>query len=138
MMAVTHNFIVWDSPHAKLMAERWAAEFDAKRQEMYIAMADLPDEAGIVRAMVDINIHKGLDIRAYQKHVIETYDYFQMHTLDDDLIEQLANGTESSDMHDIIETLKEFQTNETNFDVASMIPLDFKGTMGFVIQSKLR
>lgn len=141
MMAITSNFIVLDSEHAKLMAERWVAEFDVKREEIYASLADTPgsDEDGIVRAMVDITIHKGLSLRQYQKHVIETYSYYQMHHCDDDLLEQLISGTESADIHDLIQMTCEFQTmGVANQDILSIVPLDLKGAVGFIFQPKLR
>ena len=139
MQAITNNFIVWESKHAELMATRWLAEFEASRVEMNQAIQDLPEDAHFVRAMVDIQIHKGLGLRAYQKHVLETFSYYSLNLLDDDLTEQIIEGTEPADIHDIIEMLAEFDTSScTEYDVVSIIPLGLNGTVGFVIQPKLR
>lgn len=139
MHAVTSNFIVWESDSATLMANRFVAEFEAKRAEMNMAIEDLPDSGGIVRAMVDIQMHKGMGLRSYQKHVMDTYNYYLTHMLDDDLFEEIAEGRESSDIHDIIQMITAFETSTTEeYDVLSIIPLDLKGVMGFVIQPKLK
>lgn len=141
MHAITNLFIVTTNENSTHMAERWVAEFNSKREEMYAAIEDTPasDACGIVRAMIDINIHKGLALRNYQKHVLETYSYYMMHSIDDELMEDIINGTEPPDIHDIIELLRSFETSSTEeYDVVSIVPLDLKGTMGYVIQPKLK
>lgn len=141
MHAITNLFIVTTTNNSTLMAERWVAEFNEKRDAIYTAMEDTPaeDARGIVRAMIDINIHKGLALRNYQKHMLETYSYYMMHSVDDELMEEIIAGVEPPDIHDIIEMLKSFETSSAEaYDVVSIIPLDLKGTVGFVIQPKLR
>lgn len=144
MDAITNNLIVaCDLKHGVLMAERYAQRFDQMVLDMHEEIKDTPpdDEAcpnsSDVITAVDAIISGGLDVRTFQKHVIETYNAYKMAMHDDDLVQDLIDGVEDADIHDVIEMIKEFKTDTMNdFDVISIIPIDLKGTMAFLIRSK--
>lgn len=133
MHAVSNNFIVCELEHSKRMAERYVAEFEAKLQESRDALVDLPC-CDAVSHNIDYHVEGGLCLRRYQIHMIETYGSYVMSMFDDDMVEAIVEGREPPDIHDLIEMVKEFKTGTMNeFIVKTIVPIDLKGTVGFVI-----
>lgn len=143
MDAITNNLIVTNElKHGALMAERYAQRFDQMVLDMHEEIKDTPPDdetypnSSDVIVTVDSIMAGGLDIRTFQKHVIETYSAYKMAMYDDELVQDLIDGVEDADIHDVIEMIKEFKTGTMNeFEVISIIPIDLKGTMAFLIGS---
>jgi hypothetical protein len=133
MMAVTNLFIVGEPTNGPLIAQRFIDEFEQHKKEMH-ANEDCPEDPAVLR-IIDHVLANGLDLRKFQRKVIDTFDHYAMTFYDDDLVEQLIEGNETPDMHDVIKIVTEFQKNEPNFTVQSLIPLDLKGTFGFVVKA---
>lgn len=133
MRAVTNLFIVGEPTNGPLIAQRFVAEFEQRRLEMHHD-EDYPEDPMVIKA-IDFMVTNGLDLRKFQRNVIDTFDHYALSFYDDDLVEQLIAENETPDMHDIIKIVTEFQKNEPNFIVQSLIPLDLKGTFGFVVKA---
>lgn len=133
MRAVTNLFIVGEPTNGPFLAQRVVAEFEQRKQELRDD-EDCPTDPMVAKT-IDVLVAKGLDLRRFQRNVIDTFDRYSIAFYDDDLIQDLIEGKESSDMHDVIKIVTEFQKNEPNFLVQSLIPLDLKGTFGFVVKA---
>lgn len=133
MMAVTNLFIVGEPTNGPFLAQRFIDEFEHRKAEMY-SSSDCPDDPDVIK-ILDFVLANGLDLRKFQRKVIDTFDHYAMTFYDDDLVEELVAEDESPDMHDVIKIVTEFQKNEPNFQVQSLIPLDLKGTFGFVVKA---
>ena len=133
MKAVTNLFIVGEPTNGPFLAQRFVAEFEQRRQEQR-EDADYPVDPEVDNA-INVLVTNGLDLRQFQRIVIDTFDQYSLAFCDDDLVQDIIAGTESSDMYDVIKIITEFQKNEPNFIVQSLIPLDLKGTFGFVVRA---
>lgn len=132
MSASPYTLIVREPTNGPLIAQRYIAEFDAKKAEMYADM-DYPSDPTVVKC-IDHALTHGKDLRGFQLKIIDTFDQYSMTMYDDDLIQEIIEEREAPDMHDVIHMLGEFQTNNPTCEVHSIVPIDLKGTFGFVVR----
>lgn len=133
MIAVTNLFIVGEPTNGPIIAQRFVSEFEQRKQELH-ENEDCPVDPLLTKT-IDVLVDNGLDIRRFQRSVIDTFDRCSIAFHDDDLVDELIEGNEAPDMHDVIQIVTEFQKNAPNFQVLSLIPLDLKGTFGFVVKA---
>lgn len=135
MHAVTNLLIVGETTNGKFLADRYNETFKDKRKTMLEDDPDSPTDPETLQLMEFVLEH-GMDIRSFQQYVIETYGHYSMAMYDDDLVQQLIEEREYPDMHDIIEIVKEFNAVNPGYDIHSLVPVDMKGTMGFIVNRK--
>jgi hypothetical protein len=133
MIAVTNLFIVGEPTNGPFLAQRFVTEFEQRKKEIHHDV-DYPEDP-MVQKVIDFTIANGLDLRRFQRNVIDTFDQYAMTFFDDDLVEQLIEEGESPDMHDVIQIIAEFQTENPGYIVQSLIPLDLKGAFGYVVKA---
>lgn len=135
MIAVTNTLIVGDTTNGPLMAQRFKDEFDTRIREVHDALDDTPFDPVTVDSMMR-TIAGGFDLRKFQVKVIETFDHYTLAMYDDELIQAFENGTEDPDMHDVVEIVNEFSSNNPGYSIQSIVPIDLRGTFGFVVIPK--
>lgn len=132
MIAVHNMLIVGEPTNGPYIATRFVESFEKFKYDTY--NADIPEDSN-TRKIIDFTINNGLDIRKFQQHVIETFNMFASAMFDDDLVEELIAEREHPDMHDVIEIVSEFNSNNPGYLVQSLVPIDLKGTFGFVVKA---
>lgn len=133
MMAITPMLIVCDPPNGVFLAQRYLTTFEEKRHQLQSDPDYLEDPQ--LQKLVDFALDHGMDLREFQSYVIELHQHFAMAMFDDELIQELIEEREHADMHDLIEIIKWFNASNPTFEVLSVVPIDLKGTMGFVVRT---
>lgn len=133
MMAITNLFIVGEPTNGPYLAQRFVTEFEQRKNDMFND-ADYPDDPQC-RKVIDFTLTNGLDLRKFQRAVIDTFDQYAMAFFDDDLVQELIEGNESANLYDVINIVAEFQASNPGYIVQSLVPLDLKGAFGFVVKA---
>lgn len=134
MIAVSNMLIVGEPTNGPYIAQRFKDDFQDNINSFREIDMDSP-VASKVQEMVEFSLSNGLDLRAFQTRVIETFNTFASAMFDDDLVEDLIHEREHPDLHDVMEIVFEFNRENPGYIVQSLVPVDLKGTFGFIIKA---
>lgn len=139
---MSYNFLIMCEPsNGKHLSDRYKYDFEQKLIDASVALDDTPIEEDIDLEYMDETpgelyahlLNTGLDLRTFQKQVIDTYSEYATLMFNDDLIEEFIAHSEDPDIHDIHLMHTEFTDANPGYDVKSIIPVDLKGAFVFIV-----
>lgn len=122
--------IIPDQEHLVQMA----TNFRQQKEEELALMKDSPNQA-IYLDMVRLN-NKGMILRNFQEYVVLLVNAYHRVMDDDELIEDIADGSIDPDLDAIIKLIAHIEQQEPWGMVLSLIPVDMNGTVGAIITKK--
>lgn len=129
MVSPTYKLIVLSDV---LKMQHLAANFKQSKEELISHGLDIPQSTELLERFND----RGWFLRKFQREVIRYVDSYNNVFEDDDVVEELINGQADSELMTVIDVVKEFEDSCPTLKVASLIPFDFEGTVGFVVTEK--
>lgn len=132
MKAHVHQLIVVsDVTLMASMGERFLKDRMMLFEEAFDSPEDDDEE---VRELVKKSLwDDGSLIRLFQRSISELMEVYRNPFMHEEVIEDITLGREDGDLTDIINIVAAFEQAHPDKKVLNLVPIDFKGTLGFVV-----